>query len=241
MRVATHSIMLRLFLLVLLVVPFTGNGQKAKVVIDKYFDAIGGKVAWNQINTIMKSGEHRNPVGGTAERLYWELHYKRPNKMKVWSWTQSSIVTFACYDGKTMLKAFFDSEIDTLTAREGNEFLTSSIDFPELILSRGTKVKYRGKSEVEGRACFVLEVRRSEWNRSRLYFIDAESNLLVCFKWKLPNSGTTYLDNYHLAENGVLFPSIERTVFNGQELTLVTQFIRINWELPDKEFTAPEY
>ena len=185
--------------------------------------------------------------------LSFNMSTKTPNKQLMKIFVQGQEVVQA-YDGKDAwaINPFGGGkDAVKLTAEDAKamteeEFEDEFIDYKK----KGHEVKLLGKEEVDGTACYKIELVKNKFNDkedvTEIYFFDAENYVPIMtssFARTGPMKGQeskTYLSNYQDV-NGLMMPFSTETKINGQSLQKMTlEKVTLNEPVEDSSFAFPK-
>ncbi|MGQ0637390.1 MAG: hypothetical protein ACT4QC_22520 [Planctomycetaceae bacterium] len=212
-------------------------------VLEKYVEALGGKTAWNRVETRRINGT-LTANGSTGE---WALEGKAPNKQ----------VRRAQFPGVGLIEDGFDGttgwsrSYDGLRSKKGDELRRAE---READLQREVRIqelypelKYKGIDRFNGEEVRILEGTPSRTSRDRFTF-STKSGLLVRQQIRFDRDGVpweveTEFSDYR-AVDGVAYPHEQKVIvlINDQpavEYVVSVKEIRHNEKIEDSRFMKP--
>ena len=152
------------------------NQKKLDVILENYREAIGGKKAWDRMDTFKINGTMRSL--GTVFKT--TVVYKRPDMCRLDIKTKNMNFVES-YDGTTPWQLGIAARTKAPTELEGKraEELKQTCDFDGPLIDYKEKeieLQYEGEEEVEGRAGYKIRVTYKNGSVD-VYFIDSETYL----------------------------------------------------------------
>jgi outer membrane lipoprotein-sorting protein len=242
-----------IFVMMLVAAFSTTQAQTADEILDTYFENVGGKDAWRQIEG-MKMKAKLNQGGMEIPLEMIQLKDGR----------QMTIVTF---QGKSIKQGVFDGEVlwntNMMTQKaeksdaETTEIMKNELkDFPDAFLDykdKGYTVEFLGKEDFNGTETFKLKLTKNpmtidgeEVDNVSYYFFETENYVPIAMQSEVKQGpgkgmiGETTFSDYQEVE-GVYMPfTITQGVKGqgGQPITL--ESIELNPTVDDSEFAFPE-
>ncbi len=225
------------------------QAQTADEIIAKYFENTGGIEKMKALKTMKASGK----MTMQGMDLDFNMTSKVPNKQLVKIMVQGQEIIQA-YDGTDawMLNPFMGGKDPVkIPAEEAKEMTEQEIE-DEFIdyKKKGHQVTLLGKEEVDGTACFKIELIKNKNNDkedvTEIHYFDAENFVPImttAFARSGPVKGQeakTYLSDYQEVD-GLMMPFSMETKVNGQTIQKMTlQKITINESVEDTLFTFPK-
>jgi outer membrane lipoprotein-sorting protein len=220
------------------------NAQIAEEIIEKHIEKLGGKKAWNKIQSIQLKGEFVSSQG--SDEI---LTISKKGKLK----------GHKIIDGKKVVQFTFDGEhywdldykSNKLTKR-GNEVSLkskkSAYEFPLTLLvakDLGYKIELLGEENIMGADCYKLKivkgktfVKGKEAEDESISFINKETYLEVLTETRYirgDNMVYTYYQDYKEVD-GVLLPFTITWFVNDNQLSINVDSYILNAEIDDKIF-----
>lgn len=242
--------MRNMLLILLLLVSGTSFAQTADEIINKHFDAIGGKEKWARVNTLKYSGslvlgpgmlapvnevQVLKPFKGSLSEFSWQGMTSRRAIRADSGWTYNP------FSGKR--------DADPMTPNDIRSGKLSS-DPQGLLLNykdKGYTVDYLGTDDMDGTDVFKIRLTTKDGDMV-YYYIDAETYYIlkevqrVKLKDKEEKSYTTYSD-FKKTEFGVVIPfSVQQVDENGNEQGGPINFtkIEVNGAVDAASFDKPK-
>ena len=221
-------------LLVMSVAAFGQALTDANAVIEKYYQAVGGKsklLAIQNITITMTAD-----MQGRAMEM--ETKLKTPNKFKQSSYMMGNEVGGSVYDGTTFSRSMRGQQQTKEGAEAYREYLLAH-PFPELLYdSLGITKTLVGTEDVEGKPAYVVELRQNEttWKD----YFDVASGLKVQRKATMQgprgtNEVAVRFGDYKKSGD-ILFPFSRSQRFGQFDMNFETQSVKINGRMDDKTF-----
>ena len=213
----------------------------ADQVLDHYVQAIGGRAAWQKLNSRVSKGSIEIPamdnLTGTVE-----IHEKAPNSMLAVINLGGGVFRQG-FDGST---AWSDNPRDGLRVLSGGELTDAGreADFyhPLDLRKNYSKLTVTGIARVNEHDTYVLEAAREKGAPDKMYF-DVQSGLLVrsVNQRYTPDGLTEFqadVDDY-TALDGVKLPFTVRQSGGGSAFVIHFTEVQHNVELLDGQFAKP--
>jgi zinc protease len=213
-------------------------------VLARYVEAIGGKAAWNKIESRSVKAEFEAPGG---EISAWSLQAKAPNKRITRMESSPWGVLLDGFDGTTA----WSKNQNGVQTRQGDGLSRAEKEadfrrevrlkelYPDLVL--------KGMETLDGEAVQVLESKPTPTSKERFSF-SAKTGLLVCWQseWKNTEDENMRVDirySEYQAVDGLQLPHLQRLKFvaGGQELEFVMKVkaVKHNEKFEDSIFSKP--
>ncbi len=210
------KVMALLALACVLCFPRSGFGQDRQTVVDKYFQAIGGKERWLSIRSKFDSilfVEYKRGTAADSSRL--ATVFVRPNLQKTTVYKKAAHPVTMGFDGHVFWSQ--GSTIKLVQSEEEAAYFKSTVMLgqADLLLEDDVMISYKGMKELDDRQFEVLEIKRNQWVSSYQYYFDQKSGLLYCaVAHESPNKRRTYFKEYR-SVSGLLVPFVETTTIDG--------------------------
>lgn len=214
--------------------------QTADEIIQKHIDAIGGLDNWKKIKSMKMTGS----VSMQGMEMPVTITTQQSKGMKVefsmGGMTGYMIVTdkagwnYAPMGGQTKPEALPDEMVKQM--QDGLDVQGSLIDYK----TKGHKVVYLGKDDVEGTDCFKLKMTKASGKEETMYF-DASNYYHIRSVEKINANGkemeqTSTYGNFQKLPEGIVCPmSIDQG--NGP---VAVKSVEINKPIPDNFFIPAE-
>lgn len=215
-------------------------------VLDRYYQAVGGKDKLDAMKTVKMTGKMMMGPGVDAPFI---LFKKRPDKLRI-EFTVQGMTGVQAYDGSTawMFMPFMGKtapeEVPEDQAKELKE--EADIDGPLVDWQKkGNQVELLGKEEIEGTPAYKLKVTLKDGD-VQYHYLDADAYVPIKIEGERTIQGNevqfeSTLGDYKEA-GGLMFPfSIESKAKGApQGQTITIDSIEVNPEIPDSQFAMPE-
>jgi len=227
--------MAALHLALLLAAPVFG-AEKGTVdgVLEKYVKAIGGREAWNKVESRSIKAEFEGPGGATSG---WSLQAKAPNKRLTRMESSPWGVLLDGFDGKTA----WSKNRNGVRTKDGDEL---SLAEKEADLRREVRLKelypdlvFRGTETLDGEEVQVLESKPTPSSKERFSF-SAKTGFLVRQQSEFKNAeghDTRVEIRYseYRAVDGLQYPHLQRFRISaaGQEIGLGMKVIELGMKV----------
>ncbi|KIC95298.1 hypothetical protein [Flavihumibacter solisilvae] len=222
-------------------VTITVSAQSADEVIDKYFAAIGGKENWKKVTSLISEGTML-VQGADVTLVSTTVHNVGVRQdISVMGMTGFQIIT------PTAGWAYLPFHGQTSVQQLPEDAVKQSVDQCDLqgalmdYKSKGHKVEYAGKDEVDGKAMLKLNITHKS-GKQETYFIDSENWYLVKVLSKqvvngLESESVVFFSNYQKLPEGIVIPmAINLPVAPGMSADLVVKKVEVNKPVADSTF-----
>ena len=234
-----------LHLTLLLAAPVSG-AEKGTVdgVLEKYVKAIGGKEAWNKVESRSIKAEFEDPSGAASG---WSLQAKAPNKRLTRMESSPWGVLLDGFDGTTA----WSKNQNGVRTKAGDELSWAE---KEADFRREVRLKelypdlvFKGTETLDGEEVLVLESKLTPSSKERFSF-NAKTGFLVRrqSEFKRPQGNETRVEirySEYRAVDGLQYPHLQRLKFvaAGQELEFGMKIkeVKHNEKLEDSIFSKP--
>jgi hypothetical protein len=245
MRPNTGIIIAALHLALLFATPVLG-AEKGTVdgVLDKYVQAIGGKEAWNKVESRSIKAEFEGPGGATSD---WSLQAKAPNKRLTRMESSPWGVLLDGFDGTTAWSkgqnGVQTKNGDGLSRAEKEADFRREVRLNELY----PDLVFIGTETLDGEEVQVLESRPTPSSKERFSF-SGKTGFLVRWQSELKDakSNDTRVEirySEYRAVDGLQYPHLQQMKFfaAGQELefTMKVKALKHNEKFNDSIFSKP--
>jgi len=221
----------------------------AKVILDRYVEATGGKVAYGKI--LNRVTEASLTMPGQGLELGLTIHAARPNRVYTVIEGEAVGTIEKGSDGEVVWERSLMTGPVVKEGREREDALREST-FDKLVHWRKiyAKAVCAGVEAVNGTPCFKVRVTprsdpsgTGERARSQSLYFERTSGLLVRMKFTLesamgPLPTEVILGDYKRVD-GILLPHTMKTKVLGQERVVTVKRVRHNLELPADRFALP--
>jgi hypothetical protein len=219
------------------------QAQTADEVLNKYWDAVGGKAKWKALKSMTQIGKAPSPQGEFPITIY----SKAPNKTKIEVSVQGKTMVIQAFDGKDAwnsqnmnMEAVKMNEEQTKEIKDGADFEPKFMDYA----AKGHKVTLEGKETLDGTECFKVKLTKKD-GTLEYYFFDTENYAMIVVRSYInsgPSKGTeidTYLSDYKDV-NGLMMPfSIEQKLKGQTVFKIALDTIKVDEAIDDKVFAMP--
>ncbi len=196
---------------VVLVCSFSNlKAQTADDIIQKHFAAIGGVDNWKKINTMKTTASMT--ANGMEIPLIITVQQNKAMRMELTinGMTGYSIITdktgwnYMPFGGQTKPEVVPDEQVKQM--QDGLDLQGPLVDYK----TKGNKVTYLGKDDVEGTDCYKLKVVYTSGMEETMYF-DATNYYHIRSVQKVTANGkeesiTKNFSNYQKTPEGILYP-----------------------------------
>lgn len=222
--------------------PLCAFSQNADAVINRYFEAVGGRESWKKIESVCKEIYLvKLPSNGiffqendTVEKRV-NVKFKRPDLFLSESHRENEIVTFA-FNGDHFLRSK-NGVVEELPIEHGLYFSSGiMVSYPDIFLDSSNVLNYEGIKEINGENYEVIKAKRPSWILPYYYAFDLESGFLsICYREQRDTK--TFLSDYK-DENGLKFPTVEQFFRNGvtESKSYITSIV-VNCDVDSKDFS----
>lgn len=238
-----------LLFLFILFAGLTTHAQTVDEILAKYFETTGGIQHWKALKTMKADGK----MSMQGFDLDFTLTSKVPNKMYMVIKVQGQEIIQA-YDGTDawMLNPLAGGKEPVKIPADDAKELTEQEVEDEFIdyKKKGHEVKLLGKEEVDGTACFKVELIKNKNNDkedvTEIHYFDVENFvpiMTVGYARSGPAKGQevkTYISDYQEV-GGLMMPFSTEAKVNGQTVQKMTiKNVKINESVEDSLFAFPK-
>ena len=210
-------------------------------VLDRYVEALGGRVAWQTMTSRVATGTFEMPdlgLTGTAE-----IYAKAPNRMMFALTLPGAGTTRAGFNGVTGWAEDPQNGLRSLSGPELEDMKSDAMFYRDLELkSVYQKLELKGSETIEGRSAHVIEAAASSGKTSKMYF-DKQSGLLV--REEATREGTegpittqTTYENYTKID-GIYLPLTLRQSSSLLNFVVKIKEVKHNVAIDDSKFNMP--
>lgn len=197
-------------LLFLFVTASSLRAQTADEIIAKHIEAIGGIENWKKINTVIQVG-NMSVQGAEIEITSTGIHNVGARQdISLMGMTGYQIITltegwsFMPFQGQATPEAI--TADDLKNGRDGLDLHGPLLDYA----TKGHKVEYLGKEDVDGTDCFKLKVTL-EWGNEQTLYVDVNTYYIIKSVQVRNANGqemevVTTFSNYTKLPEGILMP-----------------------------------
>ena len=188
----------------------TTKAQTADEIIQKHITAIGGADNWNKVNSVKMNGS--STANGMEIPITITVQQGKGMKVEytVNGMTGYSIITdktgwnYSPFGGQTKAEVIPDEMVKQ--AQDGLDIRGPLFDYK----TKGNKITYLGKDEVEGTECYKLKVAYAS-GKEETMFIDASNYYHIRSVEKIKANGkemeqTSTYGNYQKLPEGIMYP-----------------------------------
>jgi outer membrane lipoprotein-sorting protein len=213
-------------------------------VLEKYVKALGGKEAWNKVESRSIRAEFEDPSGITSG---WSLRAKAPNKQLTRMESSPWGVLLDGYDGTTA----WSKNQNGVRTKDGDELSRAA---KEADFRREVRLKelypdlaFKGTETLDGEEVQVLESKPSPNSKERFWF-SAKTGLLVRRQTDFKNAAgndarVEFRYSEYRAVDGLQYPHLQRFKFvsPGREIEFVMKVkeVKHNEQFEDSIFRKP--
>jgi outer membrane lipoprotein-sorting protein len=243
-----------LLLTVLSLVTNLTFAQTADDVINKYFEATGGKAKWATLKDAKATGKLKIPSQGLE--LPMVILQKLPNKQKITMTFQGKEMVQPSFDGNEGWNTnFMTMKAEKMEAEE-SEIMKQEVDFPDAFYNfkeKGYSITLEGEETLEGVVCHKIKLTKKpvkvdgkEEENFSYYFFDKENAVPVMSR-SVSKKGQmkgiaieSFMSDYQEV-NGISFPFTVTQKVNGKvAATVAIEKIETNVNVDDKVFAFPQ-
>jgi outer membrane lipoprotein-sorting protein len=219
------------------------QAQTADEVLNKYWEAVGGKTKWKELKSMVMTGK----ASQMGQDFPYTVYTKSPNKMKVSVSFQGKEIIPQAFDGDVAWGTNFmtmqtekKSDEETKEMKEEAEFEPKFLDYAQ----KGHKVALEGKETIDGTECYKIKLTQKDGDLE-YHFFDTDSNALIMSR-SFGKTGQmkgieieSYFSDYKEI-NGLMIPHSQQQKIKGQlQSTLTLESVKLNENIDDKVFTMP--
>jgi zinc protease len=234
-----------LYLALLLAAPVSG-AEKVTVdgVLEKYIKAIGGKEAWNKVESRSIKAEFEDASGATSA---WSLQAKAPNKRLTRMESSPWGVLLDGFDGTTA----WSKNQNGVQTKDGNALSRAEkeADFRREVRLKELypDLEFKGTETLDGEAVQVLESKPTPSSKERFSF-SAKTGFLVSWQSEFKNAegnDTRVQIRYsdYRPVDGLQYPHLQRfkILAAGQEIELGMKVkqVKHNEKFEESIFSKP--
>jgi hypothetical protein len=219
------------------------QAQTADEVLNKYWEAMGGKAKWKALKSMVQIGKAPTPQGEFPITIY----SKAPNKTKIEIAVQGKTMVLQSFDGKDAwnsqnmnMEAVKMNEEQAKELKDGADFEPKFMDYA----TKGHTIALEGKETLDGTECFKVKLTKKD-GTLEYYFFDTENYAMIVMRTYInagPAKGTeidTYLSDYKEV-NSLMMPfSIEQKVKGQTAFKIILDTIKVDENIDDKVFAMP--
>ena len=209
------------------------TGITKSSILNKYFEAIGGKEKLEKVNALMTMGEA--VLQGGAMTLNLVTIQAKPNKLSVMMLMMGNIMMKQVFNGEDGYIMQQGQKIP-FPEEEKQKLISSSLPFEELGWIDDENVTFSSVSEEDGSKQYVLKI-----DDKTTVFFDAETGLKTKQVTMAPtpegsiSPQPTIYEEYRDVD-GILFPHLIKIPFGPQTLEFNTKEIQLNPAISDSDF-----
>ena len=213
-------------------------------VLEKYVKAIGGKEAWNKVESRSIKAEFEGPNGATSG---WNLQEKAPNKRLTRMESSPWGVLLDGFDGTTA----WSKNQNGVQTKDGEQLsqVAKEADFRREVRLKELypDLVFKGTETLDGEEVQVLESKPTPSSKERFSF-SAKTGFLVRWQSEFKNAEgndarVEIRYSEYRAVDGLQYPHLQRfkIVAAGQELEFVMKVkeVKHNEKFEDSIFSKP--
>jgi len=209
------------------------TGITKSSILNKYFEAIGGKEKLEKVNALMTMGEA--VLQGGAMTLNLVTIQAKPNKLSVMMLMMGNIMMRQVFNGEDGYIMQQGQKIP-FPEEEKQKLISSSLPFEELSWIDDENVTFSSVSEEDGLKQYALKI-----DDKTTVFFDADSGLKTKQVTMTPtpqgemSPQATIYEDYREVD-GILFPYVIKIPMGPQMLEFNTKEIKLNPVVSDSDF-----
>jgi len=169
-------------------------GQTADEIVDGYYEAIGGKDAWSEVENLRMNAK----VNQGGMEIPLEIVSAKGGKTYTKVSFQGLSMMQGVYDGETLWSTNFQTQKAEKAAKEDQEnFLKQNADFPDALLEykkNGYTLELMGNESFDGTDAHKLKLTKkplvmegNEVDNVQFYFFDTETMILLGTETAIPS------------------------------------------------------
>lgn len=208
--------------------------DSATVILEKYFQAIGGKESWEQVTSVKIISRTSYVFNGTWINRSRVFLYREPGLFYSASFSNAENPKAWVYDGTDLWEKLIFSGDVIRSNSTGYIMREGFLSYPTLIL-QAKKKEYTGTRKFEGRTYFLIKIE-SDKNWIAEYYFNKETYLLDYIKL-IPSNNYISFYEYKWIQ-GLSWPMQIIGIKNEREIENETNIdsVFINMEIPDIYF-----
>jgi outer membrane lipoprotein-sorting protein len=220
------------------------QAQTADEIVNKYFEAIGGKDKWRTVKSMLSIGKAPSPQGEFSMKVY----QKAPNKMKLTIDLQGMEKAYQCFDGEVAWGELSNANMqaekmgpeETAEMKDDAVFEDKLLDYAK----KGHSVALEGKETIEGTECFKIKFTEKNGDIS-YYFMDTENYVPIMLRTAIkmgPAKGElleTYMSDYKEVDGLMIAHATDTRVKGQSQFKVQIDTIKLNTDIDDKTFAYP--
>lgn len=220
-----------------------GSKTNLDEILEKHYEARGGKQAWESVKTLKFTGNMLTKDGTFKAAAI----YKRPDMCRL-DFQSGRLYFIEAYDGTTpwqLNPGFGRPQI--MKGKRAKE-MVDTCDFEGPLVDhkkKGHEIKYLGEKKLDDRTAYVLEVTLNTGNVDT-YYLDTETYLPFMVKGSTTiqdqTVNTTVNVSDHIETGEITIPFSYEFIVDGNPSpeTLKISTIELNKELDKELFTFPK-
>ena len=155
MKKCKMSSMRKLTLILFLIIGFGLNAQTAEEIIHQNLENSGGIKNWKNLNSIIMRGD---AILSLEQSFPMVVYHKRPYQKKVVFIIEGKELLNEGYDGKNgWTYNSISGKNEILETYQPDSFESDILDYKK----KGFEAKYLGKSNSEGKECYMVELTKN--------------------------------------------------------------------------------
>ena len=226
----------------LIALPSLAQDLTLDQVLEKYYEAVGGKDAWAAVGATHQKGTMQM-MGMEAPIEMWA---KRPHKLRI-EFTMQGMTGIQAVDGENgwQVMPFMGSTEPEPMPDEMREMMSSDVEIDGPLMNwkeKGHQVELVGEEDVEGTPAYHLQVTLAS-GLEMDYFLDAEHFVPIRLKGKASFQGqeletTTTISDYKEVDGLMIPHSLQSEMPMGSQ-SITLEEVEINPEIEDSFFAMP--
>lgn len=226
--------------------------QTADEVIDKYFEAVGGREAMAAVKTVKMTGKIK--VQGMELPITMVNTNKGQQRMS-FSFQGQEIVQPAFDGNEGWQTNFMTMKAEKMEAEDNAIMKAEAGDFPDAFLDykgKGYSIALEADETIEGVACHKIKLTKKpvtidgkEEENFSYYFFDKENNVPIMVRSIIKKgqmkgmASESFMSDYQEV-NGVMFPFTIDQKFNGQsQAAIAIEKVDVNVTIDEAIFKFP--
>jgi outer membrane lipoprotein-sorting protein len=227
--------------------------QSVDDILNKYFEAVGGKAKWEALKGLKYSAK----INQDGMEIPLEIIQLKDGRQSTNINFQGKVIKQGVYDGSTLWSHnFMNMKAEKSDAEATENYKKNIGDFPDAFLnykSRGWKAELVGKESVDGAEAYKIKLTKNpikvdgvETENVAYYFFDVESNVLVMQESEIkegPAKGQIQqikFSDYQEVEGLMFAFSMSQGVKGQGGQPIVISSVVVNPTVDDSEFKYPD-
>lgn len=219
------SNMRKLTLILFLIIGFGLNAQTAEEIIHQNLENSGGIKNWKNLNSIIMRGD---AILSLEQSFPMVVYHKRPYQKKVVFIIEGKELLNEGYDGKNgWTYNSISGKNEILESYQPDSFESDILDYKK----KGFEAKYLGKSNSEGKECYMVELTKNV-NQSIYCFSTEDYSTL----WEENKDERIYFYDYKEFDGLKFSTRMIGQPKEGGEYVIKVNSIQINPNIDDRTF-----